>query len=287
VLRNALPFHLAPYVALVAGVTVAVWTATTPGRVYRRPYVLPALAVAALVPALWRTSYPVFRPSHPERLAFFTDADYKSCLPRGGTVVVYPSGNEVPTLLWQAESGFWFRLAAGGLAPVPAKGAPLTSFDRDPFVRESDSRYSRPTLARLLGFVAVHGVGHVLTVPGYGWPTAAQLTSLGPTQSVGGLRVTPGCRAPSLATRNLAGYADAYRTEQSETRPNISWCIKGDYLTIHSGLEPFGLLREARIAIFVQGRGVTCLPPPSGYTQHGYATAAMNVPPGVYPYFRA
>jgi hypothetical protein len=128
--------------------------------------VLPLLAVAALFPAVWRTSYPAFRPSHPERVAFFADDLYGTCLPKGGGVAVFPFGNEVDTLLWQAESDFGFRLAAGGLAPVPSSGKPLTAFDAEPFVTHADLRSARPTFDRLLGFVAVHGVDRIVPMPG-------------------------------------------------------------------------------------------------------------------------
>ncbi len=38
-------------------------------------------------------------------------------------------------------------------------------------------------------------------------------------------------------------------------------------------------------AEFVQGVGLTCGAPPAGYSQHGFATADMNVDAGVYPYY--
>jgi hypothetical protein len=285
VVKNALPFHLAAYATLAVAVIVAIWTATTPGRLYPRPYVLPLLAVAALFPAVWRTSYPTFRPSHPERVAFFADDLYKTCLPKGSVVAVFPFGNEVDTLLWQAESDFGFRLAAGGLAPVPSSGKPLTAFDAEPFVTQADLRSARPTFDRLLGFVAVHGVDRIVTMPGYDWPSAADLRRLGPTQAVGGVRVTPACDRPTLATHDLARYAASYRAELGATQPNISWCILGNYFTLPQGLVPFGPQSSARRAIFVQGRGVSCNQPPAGYTQHGFATAEMGVPPDTYPYF--
>jgi hypothetical protein len=38
-------------------------------------------------------------------------------------------------------------------------------------------------------------------------------------------------------------------------------------------------------AIFVEGKGVTCDPPPPGYVQHGHAGDAQHVPAGLYAYF--
>ncbi len=40
-------------------------------------------------------------------------------------------------------------------------------------------------------------------------------------------------------------------------------------------------------AIFVEGRGITCDPPPSGFARSGFAGAAQHVAAGVYPYYRA
>jgi hypothetical protein len=38
-------------------------------------------------------------------------------------------------------------------------------------------------------------------------------------------------------------------------------------------------------AIFVQGKGITCDPPPAGYTKQGKASPALDVPAGVYDYW--
>ncbi len=58
-LENSLPFRFAAYVSLAAGVIVARWIDATKGWVFPRPYVLPALAVAALVPAVWQVLLPL------------------------------------------------------------------------------------------------------------------------------------------------------------------------------------------------------------------------------------
>ncbi len=76
-LDNALPDRFAVFLSLAAAVIVAVWTASTKGWIYPRPYFLPIVAVVALVPAVWHPYYY----SHPERWAFFTDGSYK-CIPR-------------------------------------------------------------------------------------------------------------------------------------------------------------------------------------------------------------
>lgn len=98
--------RFAVYTSLAAAVIVALWTAARSG--WTR-IVLPVLAVAVLVPAFWR---PDFR-SLPQRWPFFTQALYKACIPRNESVVVFPYGFRGDSMLWQAESGFWFRMAEG------------------------------------------------------------------------------------------------------------------------------------------------------------------------------
>jgi hypothetical protein len=277
-LHDVVPFHLAAYVTLVAAVIVAVWTATTKGLIYPRPYLLPALAVAALVPALWRTSYPTFRPIHPERVAFFTHDLYKRCIPRGATVAIFDN-----QLFWQAETDFWYRVAAGGLAPVPETGKPLTSFDAELFTREVGSNYARPTMDRVLGFAAYHHAVRILAAGDY--PSAAQLRTLATVERVGGMLVAPACNKPPFTARELAAPAARYRQELATSRPNIGWCTGGAFHPIRVGLYPAGDLTGATKAIYVKGEGITCSQPPAGYKHRGFAKPDLGVPANTYPYY--
>ena len=103
---------------------------------------------------------------------------------RNETVAIFPFGGGGDSLLWQAESGFWFRVAGDGLQPVPANGKPLTSFDADPIVAELNfSDTGRPTMSRLLAFAATHHVDRVVSVAGGGYPSRAQMRRFGPTQA--------------------------------------------------------------------------------------------------------
>jgi hypothetical protein len=286
-LNNAPPFRFSVYVSLAAAVIAALWTATTKGRIYARPYVLPALAVAALVPAVWRSSYPSFHPSHPGRWAFFTDSLYKTCIPRGETVAIFPFGNGGDSMLWQAETGFWFRLAADGLQPVPRYAKPLASFDADPIVRELDLvDYGRPTMDRLLAFAATHHVDRVLSAPIHdSYPNRLQMQRFGPTQLVGGMLVAPGCGQPSLASRDLTSFVQRFRQEELGSRPNIGYCLGHYYYRLPKEIYPAGVLKGARPANFVAGQGLTCAPPPAGYKHHGFATPDMGVPADTYPLY--
>ena len=50
--------------------------------------------------------------------AFFTTHEYRSYLSRGETVLVLPFGQFGTGMLWQAETGMWFRLAGGFTSPI-------------------------------------------------------------------------------------------------------------------------------------------------------------------------
>jgi hypothetical protein len=108
-LDNILPIRYALYTALIAGVIAALWLATTRSRVLR--WLLPALAVLALVPnpwsGAWATTYSV--------PAFFTSAAYRSCLTPDENVLPEPIGQGGQATLWQAVDAFRYRLAGGRL----------------------------------------------------------------------------------------------------------------------------------------------------------------------------
>ena len=282
-LKGALPFRFATYVSLAAAVILALWTASSRGRIYRRPYVLPLLAIAALVPAVWRTSYPSFEPTHPDRVAFFTSDLYRRCLdgPRE-TLAIFPFGGGGYSLLWQAETGIAFDLASDGLQAPVKIGKPLDSFDADPVVYDLNwADFGRPTMTRLLAFAATHHVDRVLSLPSGGYPSAAQMRSFGPVELIGGILVAPACGHPSLRTRNLTKYVE----ETKQLNANIGWCTGVNYTSVSEGLIPAGPLRAARHANFIAGKGLTCLPPPAGYKRRGFAAADLGVPANTYPYY--
>src|SRR5204862_484778 len=112
VFDHALPVRFSVYAALAAAVIVALWTAHRGGWPAR---ILPALAVASLVPALWQHPYRF----HPERWEFFTSGRYEECIPKGENVAIFPFGAWGSSTLWQAETNFWFRMPGGYLTPTP------------------------------------------------------------------------------------------------------------------------------------------------------------------------
>jgi hypothetical protein len=186
---NVLPARFALYGALAAAVIVAVWTSGRRGVAH---WLLPALAVAALVPDLSRADYVV----HPERWAFFTAGTYKACVPKNENLLILPFGAQDNSTLWQAESNFWFRIPEGYLAPAP----PARFMDGDPLVEQSEGAYYNPTIPQILAFVHRKKVDRVASVIIYQPPTGEQMHSFGVLYGGGGMYVAPGCGYPSLQT---------------------------------------------------------------------------------------
>jgi hypothetical protein len=116
--KYALPGRFMVYVWLAAAVMAAAWLGLGRGR---GRWVLAVLAVAMLFPSIrgpwWHT--PVQRP------AFFATDAYRQVIPRGANVLVVPFGPLGDSMLWQAETGFWFRMPVGnvGVRPPPEFGA--------------------------------------------------------------------------------------------------------------------------------------------------------------------
>jgi hypothetical protein len=181
---NVIPGRLALYVSLVSGVIVALWAAAPAvSRTWR--IVLTVAAIAAIVPHLG-VGYWHERPLRP---AFFADKLYRDCLRPEDTVLAFPVDNQ--PLLWQAESGFAFRLANVGLSDAVPAGLPqrrtiLALFSNDPPVGGGRA---------LVAAARSEGIAAILLDPQAG---AKWLPLLAPRlhgRLVGGIevyRVTPG-----------------------------------------------------------------------------------------------
>jgi hypothetical protein len=106
--ENVLPVRFCAYVSLAAAVVVAMWASSRAVPRLAR-VVLPVLAVLALVPNLhagtWRTTIKEPR--------FITSELYRACLRPSDNTLVLPIAQHGYSMLWQAEAGFRFRMAAG------------------------------------------------------------------------------------------------------------------------------------------------------------------------------
>jgi hypothetical protein len=117
-LSHVLPVRFTMYVALGAAATVAIWASSPrPARWLRATLV--AAVVISLVPAVSRN----FWSTTPSRPDFFADSVYRMCFRPDETVFV-PSALGIDATLWQAESGYRFRIANGALGPRLPEGIP-------------------------------------------------------------------------------------------------------------------------------------------------------------------
>jgi hypothetical protein len=110
--NNVLPSRLMLFVLLAVVIAVVLWISSS--RSWLR-IVLPVLAVITLIPnptaAAFRTTAYV-----PQ---FFRGDDVERCVAPDETVLIFPQAKHGNSMLWQAVSGYRFRLADGYVTPDP------------------------------------------------------------------------------------------------------------------------------------------------------------------------
>jgi hypothetical protein len=186
VFDNVLPVRFSVFTALLAAVIVALWTARSRGPI---TIALPAIAMLALMPAFWRADYR----ANPERPQFFTQHLYKICFPRNESALVFPFGFWGNSMLWQAESGFWFRMAGGYVQPKPP-----AYYLREQMVQTVTYTFDTPSTDEILAFVRAKHVSRVLTAETY-TQLGATMHRVGVVQVLGGMEISPACGHPPLA----------------------------------------------------------------------------------------
>ncbi|MDE3070649.1 MAG: hypothetical protein KGJ43_07965, partial [Acidobacteriota bacterium] len=129
IVRLITPSRIVVYASLAVAVGVAAWLAERPGWP-RRPaarWAGFALGAAMIFPnvgsGLWSGS--------PPNPAFFRSGGYRRYLERGESVLAMPFGRNGYSMLWQAETGFYFRMPEGYLGHIPPE-----PFASEPIVGE-------------------------------------------------------------------------------------------------------------------------------------------------------
>ncbi len=117
--QDALPIRLTLYVSLATAVMAAVWLADAPTN-WRLKLGLAVACTIFLLPnfslmRLWSIDPPI--------PVFFVKGVYKHFLRRNENVLVLPIIAGGKSILWQAESKFYFRIAGGYLGPPPPRMA--------------------------------------------------------------------------------------------------------------------------------------------------------------------
>ena len=183
-LSRAIPLRLAAYVFLIVAVIVALWLAQPGGDRRRAARWAVALAGIALLFPNLGNGFWSSRPSNPR---FFTTQLYRHYLTRDETVLLLPWGQEGDGMLWQAETGFWFRQTGaylGALLPV--------DYQRDPLLAPFHGSTVPPSLDEVRGFLAGRNVGAVVIQQSYRGYWNGLLTGIGlHGTAVGGVVVYP------------------------------------------------------------------------------------------------
>jgi hypothetical protein len=175
VFNNIYTARLMLYAFLLAAVIAALWTAGNSPR--RLRLALPLLAALSLAPNLGHHYWD----KHLDVPAFVAEGDYKRCLAPGENVIAIPYGYMGSSILWQALSGFRFRLEGGSLGDqvLPFGGTTGVRLDHDD-VRPGDG-------GTVLQLARQRGVGAILVDPNDPYPWSSILAGIGKPTAVGGL----------------------------------------------------------------------------------------------------
>lgn len=187
-LRHATPVRLDVFVFLIAAVIAAMWLSSpVPRRLGVARWTLMAASIVFLFPnlsgGLWHT-----KPSNPR---FFTTTQYRAYLHRGETVLALPWPNFTGFgMLWQADTGMWFRLAGGNLGKLFS-----THYGHDPILPAFSDPLVTNEAKNLRLFLARHRVDAVVVDAGepLQWPGVLAKLGLRPVSAGGVLfyRIPP------------------------------------------------------------------------------------------------
>jgi hypothetical protein len=109
-INQALPACFTMYVFLGAGIITSIWLAAESQQSHRlRKWIAVALGLASMTPDL-ASSFWMTRLDTP---AFFTGSDYQRYLATDETALIIPYGDQGNSMLWQAATGMYFRMAGG------------------------------------------------------------------------------------------------------------------------------------------------------------------------------
>jgi hypothetical protein len=189
--RSLVPSRFMVFAALILAVSIAIWLAQASQRRYRR-WFLACIGAAALLPSLtgnWWTS-------RPENPAFFRTAQYQRYLTRGETILTIPFAGAGLSMLWQAETGFYFKMVGGYLSTAeggsPRDSAAIAALNIHS-QRWLNLQLSIPGSAdwdarAIRAFLHEHRIRHIVVQPSYQqmWTPVLRQLARSPTR-VGGI----------------------------------------------------------------------------------------------------
>lgn len=151
VFSDILPSRIIVFTMLAIAVGVAAWLAAPAGWAVGR-WLLVLVGAVAIFPNLTPGSYG----GAPDNPRFFSAGIYRRYLARGETVLALPFGENDVSMLWQAETGFYFEMPEGYVsAVVPPPFNALRTVRRL-------LKNAPPTPQALESFIREHRVSHVV-----------------------------------------------------------------------------------------------------------------------------
>jgi hypothetical protein len=151
IFNNILPSRIALFTTLAISIGVAAWLAMTARRAAGR-WLVVLLGIVMIFPNLTTNLYG----GSPRNPRFFSTTMYRRYLARGESVLVLPFAYNDLSMLWQAESGFYFYMPEGytsQVVPYPFSGQST--------VTQLLSNTPASALA-FESFIREHYVGHII-----------------------------------------------------------------------------------------------------------------------------
>jgi hypothetical protein len=171
------PSRIMLFTALAVSIGVAAWLAMPSGNVTAR-WAVVLLGIVLIFPDL---AWPSFGAT-PLNPSFFSTATYRHYLTRNETVLVLPFGGNDMSMLWQAETGFYFYMPEGYISSV----IPYP-FNTELAPQQLNGNIA-PSAGALGNFIRQHVVSHVVVDAANAGPWPSLLAQLGlHGQPVGGV----------------------------------------------------------------------------------------------------
>jgi hypothetical protein len=212
IVNNALPARFVLYAFLALSVITTLWLNDARRHAAAR-WILAAAAIASVVPAAV--------PAANASLPFFNQRMYRHYLAAGETVMFLPFGYNGEAMKWQAQSGFFFRVAGGYLSVIPHEYAawPIVTamLAEQPYIPGFGDQFK--------AFIATHGVAAVI-IPESEYAPYAKLCAtlaVAPVRAGGAIifRPSPASLAP-FDPATAAEMDTRYNFERFETLLNAA-----------------------------------------------------------------
>jgi hypothetical protein len=110
------PSRIIAFADLIVAICIALWLRPDSGGRPALRWLVVFVGAVALLPNISAAANATYWASRPANPAFFTTSEYQRYLQRGEEVLTIPFAGDGDSLLWQAETGFYFDMPGGYLS---------------------------------------------------------------------------------------------------------------------------------------------------------------------------